>query len=70
MKDIKVDDVEVLDTTNKPMSDLLGINFNEDGSLASMSDIGNALKFSKMNRKQKRKNGIRTNKFKQALKRI
>lgn len=53
----------------KSLADYLGMTFNEDGTWTS-KDAGKSNVFYKMNRKQRRKNGIRGNKYKSVLKRI
>ena len=57
-------------TFNDSFSDLLGMKFNEDGSLSTASDVGNTPLFKRMNRKQRRLNGVYSHKFKKQLKRI
>lgn len=49
---------------------LLGMEFNDDGSLSTMSKVGNTPIFKRMNRKQRRKQGIYSHKFQKELKRI
>ena len=57
-------------TETKSLSELFGMEFNEDGSLSTSTSIGNTPVFKKLNRKQRRANGIYTHKFKKYLKRI
>ncbi|MBR2247591.1 MAG: hypothetical protein IJ880_11260 [Bacilli bacterium] len=52
------------------LGEMLGMEFNEDGSLSTASDVGNTPLFKKMNRKQRRSNGIYSHKFKTQLKRV
>lgn len=57
-------------TLHDSFSDLLGMKFNEDGSLSTASDVGNTPIFKRLSRKQRRKNGIYSHKFQKELKRI
>jgi len=54
----------------KTFSELLGMEFNEDGSLSTATDVGNTPVFKRLNRKQRRRNGVYSHKFKKELKRI
>lgn len=54
----------------KTFGDLLGMQFNEDGSLSTATDVGNTPVFKQLNRKQRRNNGIYSHKFKSQLKRV
>ena len=54
----------------KALGELFGMEFNEDGSLSSATKIGNTPLFKRMNRKQRRAQGIYSHKFQKTLKRI
>lgn len=54
----------------KTFGDLLGMEFNEDGSLSTASKIGNTPIFKRLNRKQRRNKGMYSHKFKKELKRV
>lgn len=54
----------------KSLGELFGMKFNEDGSLSSATKIGNTPLFKRMNRKQRRAQGIYSHKFQKTLKRI
>lgn len=54
----------------KTFGELLGMEFNEDGSLSTASKVGNTPLFKRMNRKQRRAQGIYSHKFQKVLKRI
>lgn len=51
------------------LGEMLGMEFNEDGSLSTATDVGNTPTFKRMNRKQRRANGIYSHKFKSQIKR-
>lgn len=53
----------------KTFGDLLGMEFNEDGSLSTASKVGNTPIFKRLNRKQRRNKGMYSHKFKKELKR-
>lgn len=55
---------------SKTFNELLGMEFNPDGSLSTASKVGNTPIFKRMNRKQRRANGIYSHKFQKTLKRI
>lgn len=57
-------------TKTKNLSELLGMKFNDDGSLSTASDVGNTPIFKRMSRKQRRNKGIYSHKFKNILKRV
>lgn len=57
-------------TEAKSLGELFGMEFNEDGSLSSATKIGNTPLFKRMNRKQRRAQGIYSHKFQKTLKRI
>ena len=57
-------------TLHDSFVDLMGMKFNDDGSLSTATKIGNTPMFKKMNRKQRRANGIYSHKFQKTLKRI
>lgn len=52
------------------LGEMLGMEFNEDGSLSTITDVGNTPLFKRMNRKQRRTRGIYSHKFKNQLKRV
>lgn len=54
----------------KTFGELLGMKFNEDGSLSTATKVGNTPLFKRMNRKQRRAQGIYSHKFQKTLKRI
>ena len=54
----------------KSLGELFGMEFNEDGSLSSATKIGNTPLFKRMNRKQRRAQGLYSHKFQKTLKRI
>lgn len=54
----------------KTFGELLGMEFNEDGSLSTATDVGNTPVFKRLNRKQRRRNGVYSHKFKKELKRV
>ena len=54
----------------KTFGELLGMEFNEDGSLSTATKVGNTPLFKRMNRKQRRAQGIYSYKFQKTLKRI
>lgn len=54
----------------KTFGELLGMEFNEDGSLSTATKVGNTPLFKRMNRKQRRAQGIYSHKFQKTLKRI
>lgn len=62
--------IESETTEAKSLSELFGMEFNEDGSLSSATKVGNTPIFQKMNRKQRRTRGIYSHKFQKVLKRI
>ena len=62
--------VESETTEAKSLGELFGMEFNEDGSLSSATNIGNTPLFKRMNRKQRRAQGIYSHKFQKTLKRI
>lgn len=62
--------VESETTEAKSLGELFGMEFNEDGSLSSATKIGNTPLFKRMNRKQRRAQGIYSHKFQKTLKRI
>ena len=49
---------------------MLGLEFNPDGSLSTAKDVGNTPVFKRLNRKQRRKNGVYSHKFQKTLKRV
>lgn len=57
-------------TLNESFADLMDMKFNEDGSLSTATKLGNTPIFKKLNRKQRRKNGVYSHKFQKVLKRI
>lgn len=57
-------------TKTKSFSELFGMKFNEDGSLSTASEVGNTPIFKKLNRKQRRNQGIYSHKFQKTLKRV
>lgn len=54
----------------KTFGDLFGMEFNEDGSLSTATDVGNTPVFKRMNRKQRRVKGLYSHKFQKQLKRV
>lgn len=54
----------------KTFGELLGMEFNEDGSLSTATDVGNTPVFKRLNRKQRRRNGVYSRKFKKELQRV
>lgn len=54
----------------KTFGELLNMEFNEDGSLSTATDVGNTPIFKRLNRKQRRRNGVYSHKFQKQLKRI
>ena len=57
-------------TLHDSFADLMGMEFNEDGSLSTATKVGNTPLFKRMNRKQRRAKGIYSHKFQKTLKRI
>ena len=57
-------------TLHDSFADLMGMEFNEDGSLSTATKVGNTPLFKRMNRKQRRAQGIYSHKFQKTLKRI
>lgn len=55
---------------SKTFGELLGMEFNEDGSLSTATKVGNTPIFRRLNRKQRRKQGMYSYKFQKVLKRI
>ncbi len=55
---------------SKTFGELLGMEFNEDGSLSTATKVGNTPIFRRLNRKQRRKQGMYSHKFQKVLKRI
>lgn len=54
----------------KTFRELLGMEFNEDGSLSTATKVGNTPLFKRMNRKQRRARGIYSHKFQKILKKV
>lgn len=54
----------------KSFSELLGMEFNEDGSMSKMKETGTTPIFQRMNRKQRRSKGMYSHKFQKTLKRV
>lgn len=52
------------------LGEMLGMEFNEDGSLSTATDVGNTPVFKRLNRRQRRNNGVYSHKFKNQLKRV
>lgn len=65
MKTKETDTIEA-----KSLGEMLGMEFNEDGSLSTATDVGNTPVFKRMNRKQRRGRGIYSHKFQKELKRV
>ncbi len=62
--------VESETTEAKSLGELFGMEFDEDGSLSTATNIGNTPVFQRMNRKQRRKQGMYSHKFQKVLKRV
>ena len=62
--------IESETTEAKSLGELFGMEFNEDGSLSTATDVGNTPIFKRMNRKQRRARGVYSHKFQRELKRI
>ena len=62
--------VESETTEAKSLGELFGMEFNDDGSLSTATNMGNTPIFHRMNRKQRRQKGIYSHKFQKVLKRI
>lgn len=62
--------IESETTEAKSLGELFGMEFNEDGSLSSATKVGNTHLFKRLNRKQRRAQGIYSHKFQKQLKRI
>lgn len=54
----------------KTFGELLGMEFNPDGSLSTATNVGNTPIFKKLSRKQRRRNGVYSHKFQKVLKRV
>lgn len=53
----------------KSLGELLGMEFNAEGELSTAASIGNTPTFKRMNRKQRRANGLYSHKYQKTLKR-
>ena len=62
--------IESETTEAKSLGELFGMEFNEDGSLSTATTVGNTPVFKRMNRKQRRKQGMYSHKFQKTLKRV
>lgn len=47
-------DNDEIENKEPSLADMLGMSFNEDGSMASISDIGESKMFRKLNHKERR----------------
>lgn len=54
----------------KTFGKLFGMEFDSDGSLSTASKIGNTPIFKRLNRKQRRNQGIYSHKFQKVLQRV
>ena len=47
-------DNDEIENKEPSLADMLGMSFNEDGSMASISDVGESKMFRKLNHKERR----------------